>query len=259
MIPTPDERRLSASGTILYLSIDPRDYGNPGLVVRWSDITAGQYDHSLTQQAKGIASLDTPVFVTFDHEADQPAKDALGSAADFKRAWRHVHALFTTAGATNVVWVWVVMGYEPTFERAGQLWPGNRYVDWISWEAYNQSGCLSETLDPTRYRSFADALLPFYHWIHNHGADVGMDPNKPVMISEAGTMRYPNDPDRSAGWYTQIPALLRAYPQIKAVGLWDHTGSAPLCDFRFDQDPATLASVVALANVPWLNPLAPKA
>ena len=37
--------------------------------------------------------------------------------------------------------------------------------------------------------------------------------------------------------------MLQRYPQVKAIGLWDHTGSTPLCDYRFSRTPALVEAV----------------
>ena len=241
-IPSADERALVRQGRILHVSIDARVYGAGAATVTWNAVANGTYDHDLAAQARGIASLHAPVFVTFDHEPDQPGRSARGTPADFVAAWRHVHDVFRRNGASNVIWVWVVTGYLPTAATAGSMWPGNRYVDWISWEAYNRSGCAHSRTDPADFRSFADSMLPFYTWLGAHAADYGINLNKPMMISEAGSVLYPTDPALTASWYRAIPDVLAAYPQIRAVGLWDRPGVGT-CDYRFDDAPAVQHAV----------------
>ena len=255
-IPDAAEERQVAAGKKLHLSIDARDFSDPDrTAVTWADVASGRYDTDLRSQGKGIASLKAPVWVTFEHEADQSAKEALGSAEEFKEAWRHVREVYTKAGAGNAVWVWVVTGYGPTIPRAANLWPGNDQVDWISWEAYNQSGCLRGEITTARYTSFAESMLVFYRWVRKNGAEFGIDATKPMMISEAGSVLYPDDAQKTADWYAEIPSVLRKYPQIKAVGLWNHTGSTELCDYRFDRAPAIGDSVAEAGRNSWLNPL----
>lgn len=250
-IPTPDERRVVDQGKTLHVSIDSRLFG--GRPVGWAEVAYGEWDTELRRQAEGIAALDGPVFVTFEHEADQPDKTMLGSAIEFRAAWRHLHELYRKAGATNVLWTWVVMGEKSNFPRAGSLWPGNDVVDWISWEGYNASGCRTGRLRPERYVSFADAILPFYRWLHHQGNEYGIDTSKPIMISEAGSVIYPADPQRAADWYAEIPSVLQKYPQIKAVGLWDHRGSKGICDYRFSRTPVVRDAVAQAGSHRWVN------
>lgn len=254
-LPTVAERRLSHDGTLLHLSIDPRDFASSDrTTVTWAAVARGEYDTSLRKQARGVAELGVPVFVTFDHEVDQPSKSALGSPTEFKAAWRHVHQVFINAGATRAVWVWVVLGWPETFARAASLWPGNDVVDWISWDVYNASGCRKGTIDSSRYVSFADAMLPFYRWLHANGSEYDIDADKPLMISETGTVRYPGDSKRSAHWYAQIPGVLKRYRQIKALALWTRVGNG-VCDYRFDDDPTITQGLKTAGLDPFVDSL----
>jgi hypothetical protein len=188
--------------------------------------------------------------MTFDQEANQHDKlGPRGTAAEFIAAWRHIHEIYVQHGATNAVWVWVMTGAPENLDRAGQLWPGNDVVDWISWNVYNQSGCGSGSISPSLYASFADAAKPFYDWVHERGPALGIDPSKPMMISETGSVLYAGNPRRTADWYAGIPSALRAYPQIKAVSLWD-SKTSDACDYIFQRDPRILSSVAAAGLSP---------
>jgi hypothetical protein len=243
VIPTSAEQQEIGAGKILHLAIAARIYGEPQTMVTYADIAAGVYDAELTKEAEGIASLHTRVFVSFEQEANQRDKlGSRGSASDFRAAWRHLHSLFQSAGATNAVWVWVMTGAPANLDRAGQLWPGNDVVDWISWNVYNQSGCGGGQIQAGLEVSFRDALEPFYDWVHTQGPGLGIDPTKPMMISETGSVLYTDDPERTAAWYAAVPAALSEFSQVKAVGLWD-SRTSDLCDYRFQRDPAVLSSV----------------
>ena len=247
VIPDSAEGKLVAGGRILHIAIAARDFTSLDRAsVTWAQIAAGRFDASLSRQARGIASLNAPVFVTFEQEANQKQKlGVLGTAGDFKAAWRHLHDLYAKAGATNVAWVWVMTGSQDNLSAAGTLWPGNDVVDWVSWNVYNQSGCAGGEISASKYVSFENKMLIFYNWMHDQGPAVGMDATKPIMISEVGSAQYADDPQRSADWYAQIPATLQKYPQIKAVALWASIDRT--CDYRF-QDNAVIARGVASAS-----------
>jgi hypothetical protein len=251
-IPTQFERRLAKSGTILHYSIDPRNYADgPHTTITWADVASGRYDEELRRQAEGIADLNRKVFVTFDHEPDQRDKLGRGTTADFKAAWRHVHDLFAEAGA-KAVWVWVAVGSPWTFVRAARLWPGNGYVDWISWEVYNTSGCRMGRIDHTKYQSFESSMLRFYEWINMYGHSYGIDVRKPMMISEAASVIYPEDPAKTARWYEQIPHTVAKYPRIKAVTLWS---SAATCNYEVTENATVTRGVAEAGRAPIFNQL----
>ena len=251
----PDEQDLAAveSGHLLHISIESQDFsGDQPTGQTWADVAAGKYDNQLRQQAKGIALINDPVFMTFDHEVDQPARMALGEPAEFIAAWRHLHDIYEQEGATNAIWVWVILGWAPSLHVAATLWPGNDYVDWISWDIYNQSGCRGAGIEPGLASSFEQDVRLVSTWIHDVGPRIGMDPTKPWMISEAGSVFYPDDAAKTADWYTAIPDVLRANPQIAAVTLWDHDGHLG-CDYRFDQDPSITEAVAEAGDDSWVN------
>jgi hypothetical protein len=248
VVPDDAERAWVAQGKLLHIAIAARDFSNQIRGdITWAEIASGKYDASLKAQAVGIASLQEPVFVTFEQEASQKRKlSALGSPDDFRAAWRHLHDLYQQAGAKNAVWTWVMTGAEENLTSAGQLWPGNQYVDWISWNVYNQSGCASDRITLTKLVSFKDKMLVFYDWLLSKGRGLGIDTNKPIMISETGSAQYSDDPSASAAWYAAIPSVLQEYPQIKAVGLWDSIDGTCKYDFTDVPDIATGARTAGL-------------
>lgn len=258
--PIPDDvdRQAVAAGRILHLSIAARIYTSDTTVVTYKDIAAGKYDATLRAQGKGIAGLKVPVFVTFEQEANQHKKlDVRGDATQFKAAWRHVRSVYLAAGASNAVWTWVMTGAPENLDRAGMLWPGNDQVDWISWNVYNASGCNSGKVKPANYKSVKEALSPFYDWVHAKGPKLGIDPNKPMMISESGSVLYTADPGLTAAWYTQIPGVLKEYPQIKAFTLWASETSLA-CNYQFQDVPAISAAVAkSVTDAPLTERIAP--
>lgn len=255
-VPTPFDRQVVNSGATLHLTIDARDYSSPSRAsVTWQEVAAGRYDPQLRRQASGIAALHEPVFVTFDHESDQPLSLAFGTPTDFVRAWRHVHDVFDSAGARNAVWVWVMLGWQPSFRSAARMWPGNSYVDWISWDAYDTAGCRTGQVTRWRHRSFAEAALPFLAWLHRTGPRIGIDIDKPLMISETGTLAYKDGPAAEKAWFEGLVRTIRRHPDIKAVTLWDHTGSSPGCDFRFSSSSGSIPAIRELSDDSWFNSL----
>lgn len=243
--PTDEERAIVASGRLLHLSVDTRT-GDSRADLSWSAVAEGRHDAELEAQGRALAALRAPVLVTYEHEMDQASKATLGGPEDFVAAWRHVHDVYERAGATNVVWVWVASGTVPTLERASRMWPGNDVVDWISWDVYNPAGCRADRLSTDRHVSFEESFSVFDDWLRQNGPGLGIDVTKPKMISETGSVVYPDDPALTARWYAEMPDVLRRHPDVVAVGLWDHTGIAS-CDYRFSAVPALRPAIRALA------------
>ncbi len=250
-IPDRSEVTALSQGKTLHIGIAAREFGNTSSQITWAQVAQGDFDTNLRAQARGIAGMKKPVFVTFDQEANQKAKLSRGSGADFKAAWRHLHKIYQDEGATNAVWVWVMTGSPDNLDRATQLWPGNDVVDWISWNVYNQSGCPTGDITAAQYVSFEDKMKIFYTFVKTRGPAMGMDTSKPMMISETGSAQYPGDPAKTAAWYAAIPSVLQRYPQIKAVGLWDSIDGT--CNYQFDSDPSIVGGVAAAGKQPYVN------
>ena len=72
-----EERQVVDNGQTLHINLESRQFAKPGRPeVRWSAVAAGDFDATLKSAAKGLAALDKPFFITFDHEADNKAKIA---------------------------------------------------------------------------------------------------------------------------------------------------------------------------------------
>lgn len=253
-VPDADDRTILDSGRVLHITIDARKYAKPAeKAPRWEEITSGAFDHELVAQARGIASLKRPVFITFDHEPDQPRKARRGSPSDYVAAWQHVHRIFDKNHAKNAVWVWVATGWIPSADAALRMWPGNNYVDWISWEVYDDAGCRDGQPDSALSKSFPELANKFLTYLMAHGQAAGINTKKPMMISESGTAITPQS--RRTQWYRAIPSYLKRHRQIKAVALWDHDGREPACRFSFSTSRHRSKDVAIAGHSRVLNPL----
>ncbi|WP_394329372.1 glycoside hydrolase family 26 protein [Nocardiopsis sp. CNR-923] len=249
-VPGDRERRLIAEGRFVHTNIEARRFelsGHPA--VRYEDIIGGDFDSSLRAQARAIADLQVPYFVTFDHEADAKKRyQRRGSPDEFVSAWRHIVDLYRQEGADNAIWVWNVTGWRGNLDRLPGLWPGDDHVDWISFEAYNMTGC---PLMPkwTDVHTFEDALQPAYEWFQNEGPGHGIDPAKPIMIGELGTTDI--GPRDTLRWYADIPDVLRRYERVRAVKVWD--GEVAGCDFRIGANEYARRGFELAGRDPYVN------
>ncbi len=161
-----------------------REYGALNAIAR------GEYDFYIVKWAKAAAEYRKPFFLRFAHEMNDPYRYPWGPQngnrpEDFVAAWRHVHAIFQKMSATNVLWVWSPHISMPWFEY---YYPGPEYVDWISTGILNYGSIASWS----RWWSFHQILEKAY--------PVLLRMNKPVMISEFGTIATGGD---ITEWYRQ--------------------------------------------------------
>ena len=217
-------------------------------------ITDGALDANIKAQAANLKALGTQVFLRFDwemngnwfawdgtHNNDPGTTDG---PAKYVAMWRHVHDLFTQAGATNVVWVWcpnvvdLPSGTGAAWNHWTQYYPGDAYVDWASVDDYNWAGAPGYS----PWSEFAPRLVPFYADYSTH---------KPIIIAETGSGEEAGH-DKGQ-WFANMDTALRTqFPDVQGIQYFDLNYQN---DWRFDTSASALAGYSALGADPWMNPM----
>jgi len=113
-------------------------------------IAAGRYDSLIRARALELKSLHGPVLLRWFSEMTLGSNRRYAvSPASYIAAWRHMHAIFVAAGATNVRWVWCPSIKAFAQGDAQAYYPGQSYVDWVGADGYNWAS------DVLPWRSFA--------------------------------------------------------------------------------------------------------
>jgi hypothetical protein len=135
-------------------------------------------------------------------------------------AWRHIVALFRTAGARNVIWLWTVNVEGDHIAPVAPWWPGADYVTWVGLDGYfyGQSQTFESVFASTisAVRSFTKA---------------------PVLIAETGAAPDTGKPAK----ITDLFAGVRSYRLLGFV--WFDTVTDR--DWRISDDPAAVAALRA--------------
>ena len=174
-------------------------------------ILSGQDDALITGFATELAQLKAPVFLRWFYEFNFPNSPdykaciaALGPAG-YAAAFRHIHALFTAAGATNVSFVWCIAsgGQDQDWIK---YYPGPAYVDWIAVDGYLRNS--------TTYQAgqFAQLFGSWYSTFDSFG--------KPMMITETAALSGAQSP-----YLADLKQYLDSgYPMIRGVLYFDAPG-----------------------------------
>jgi hypothetical protein len=186
---------------------------------RLDQILDGSQDGLITERARAVRSFGGPLFIRWAWEMNGYWMDWSGvnnatpgrhdGARKYVLAWRHVHDLFARAGATNVSWVWAPnhrsVPARP-WNTIADYYPGDAYVDWIGFSAYNWGRSRSWS----RWSSFESLVAPMYdRW----------SARKPMMVAETSSV---GSPAAKARWLAGIgPVLERRFPRLKAVVLFE--------------------------------------
>ncbi|HEX4463054.1 MAG TPA: glycosyl hydrolase [Solirubrobacterales bacterium] len=183
-----------------------------------SDVIAGTYDSYIREFAQAARKWGHPFFLRFDWEMNGnwfPWSEGVNGnqSGEFVAAWRHVHDIFTSVGASNVTWVWCPnVDPEGVLHDLGSLYPGDEYVDWTGLDGYNWG---TNPANPDRWRSFNELYESTYHRIADAVA-----PDKPMLIGEMGSTE---DGGSKASWIEEaLTAIPTDYTQIHGL-LWFDT------------------------------------
>ncbi len=198
-------------------------------------IAAGRDDDLVRRRAADVRAFGRPVLLRFAHEPngdwfdwsaayDRGTPIGGNTAAAYVRAWRHLHAVFAAAGATNVAWVWSPNAEDfPASNTAARYYPGDDVVDWVGIDAYDGGPA-------TGWRGLGRLIAPLYD---------AYAERKPVMLSEVGAA---NDRGRGGAFIDGLAAELpMRYPRVRAVVWFDQS------EWRLDAAAATMAAFGRLA------------
>jgi hypothetical protein len=252
--PTAEEQGYAAQGRFLFEGWESRVFG--GATICWADIAAGAYDAAIDAQAERLAAVGSRLFVGFMHEPEdnlgpcQPgavndSKADMGSAEEFKAAWRHIVERVRPV-APNVVWVLSFMGHDPAGSWA--LYPGDDVVDWVAWDPYNWANCAGRARDS--WRSLQQVAQPMYAQLDAVGN------TKPRMLGEFGSHDDPAMGSKEQ-WLRDLPAMLRtAMPKVRAVVYFDRVATpvpGDPCAWLADSSPQARAGFAAAGADLYLN------
>jgi hypothetical protein len=199
------------------------------------DVANGAYDSALRTWAREAKSWRHPFFLRFDWEMNgswfpwgtTPSNQ--NTPADYVAAWRHVHDIFTAAGATNVRWVWCP-NVDPRnrFVNLASLYPGNAYVDWTCLDGYNSDN---------PWTSFTKLYASSYHKITR------LAPTKPMIIGEVASTEHGGS---KARWISRMfAALPTRFPDIHGLLWYDKYGSSSTSDWPIETSATSSAAFSA--------------
>ncbi len=202
-------------------------------------ILSGQDDALITSFAKELAQLKAPVFLRWFYEFNFPNspdyKTCIGSLgpAGYAAAFRHIHALFVAAGATNVSFVWCIAagGQDQDWIK---YYPGPAYVDWIAVDGYLRN--------ETTYKAgqFAQLFGAWYSTFDSFG--------KPMMITETAALS-----GAQGSYLSDIKQSLdNGYPMIRGLLYFDAPGKGGT--YQYPLDTSGYSAFQSLANDEHFQP-----
>jgi mannan endo-1,4-beta-mannosidase len=180
-----------------------------------SDVNAGTYDSYIRSFAEAAKKWGHPFFLRFNWEMNGDwfgwSEGVNGNGTgEYVAAWRHVHDIFTSVGATNATWVWCPnVDPEGRYQDLASLYPGDEYVDWTCLDGYDFG---SNPGTPASRLSFDHLFGSSYRLITSSIA-----PSKPMILGEVGASERGG---AKAAWISEmLSGLPTEYPKVRGV-LW---------------------------------------
>jgi hypothetical protein len=185
-----------------------------------SDLINGKYDAFIREFANSAALWGHPFFLRFDWEMNgnwYPWSERRNGnkRGQYVTAWRHVHDIFTSAGATNVSWIWcpnveIQRKSEHKYQGLPGLYPGDAYVDWTCLDGFNWG---KHPTNPSPWRSFRRIFAKSYHKVRR------LAPSKPMVLGEIASSSFGGN---KAAWIRDTLATLRSrYGKIRGFVWFD--------------------------------------
>jgi beta-mannanase len=204
-----------ARGAQVLLTWEPWAWGGGTAQPAYSldRITAGDFDPYLRQWGQALASWGHPVMLRFGHEMNgnwYPWSEQLNGngPGDYSAAWRHVHDIVASTGASNITWVW-----NPNVPYWGSipldiLYPGASYVDAVALDGYNWGTSASWSTWTSPSQLFGDGIAQLR----------SLAAGKQILIAETSSAEEGGSkPD----WNTALISYLAAQTDVSAV-VWFH-------------------------------------
>lgn len=209
---------VAARGEMPLLSWDPCHNGTVG-GAPCSDaaIANGLADDYLHSWARDAAAWGKPFYLRFAWEMNgdwtpySPGQNG-NTARDYVAMWRHAHDIFAQEGATNARWVWCPNSDSPLGVPMTTVYPGDAYVDYLGFDAYNWGA-----LEPSwsTWGNARDFFKPPYDTL------TGLS-SKPIIVCETGSTEVGGD---KGAWIRQAFADIPTYfPRITAIVWFDGGG-----------------------------------
>jgi len=236
---------------VLHLTWEP--------AVSLKDIIKGTYDNYIAKYANSIKAWGGEIRFRFAHEMIQ---DNIYDGKEFYRwqdqpenyvkAFRHVHDIFSKAGASNAKFVWCPNNHPSDINILKQYYPGIDYVDWLCMDGYNWGNRDGKPGWPD-WMWFDDIFANIYHTFVDHPEIFG---DKPIMLGEfASCEASPHDLEgqHKAEWIKNAFERIASpdFGKIKAFH-WFQINKE--CDWRVNSsDSAKVAFKAALKNKRFIS------
>ena len=179
-----------------------------------AQVSQGEHNTDFTAWAEAAKAYGDPILLRWCWEMNGTwfpyGAEAAKDPAIYVAAWRLVHALFADAGATNVKWVWCPNTVFPGSTPLKELYPGDRYVNWLGVDGYNRG---TNPLGPSGWQTFQQVFGTALTQL----ADLS---SHPIAVCEIGCTETGGS---KAAWIKDMFVQLPKHSRVQAMAWfnWD--------------------------------------
>jgi len=172
-----------------------------------SNIINGSLDPYIRKFAESAKEWGHPFFLRFDWEMNGfwfPWSEGVNSnkKGEYVAAWRHVHDIFTSVGATNASWVWCPnVDFTRKLIPLNKVYPGDNYVDWTCLDGFNWG----KRTDSAGWQTFNQVFHETYKRV------LKIAPHKPMLLGEVASNEIGGS---KPAW---IKNMLREVPRYRRI------------------------------------------
>ncbi len=172
-----------------------------------SKIVDGSLDPYIRKFAESAKEWGHPFFLRFDWEMNGfwfPWSEGVNGnkKGEFVAAWRHIHTIFTTIGATNATWVWCPnVDFTRKLIPLKRVYPGDSYVDWTCLDGFNWG----KRPDSAGWQTFNKVFHETYKRVSK------IAPHKPMLLGEVASN------EKGGSKPAWIKNMLREVPRYRKV------------------------------------------
>ena len=192
----------------------------------------GNHDAYIRQWAQDAKNYGGTVILRFAHEMNGywfpwGYGRCTNTPAKFKTAWKHVWGIFNSVGATNVQFLWSVLGAH----HVRALYPGAKYVDYVGLTAFDWGPPKRKWTSMVKTFNTSMRILSRY--------------KKPIIAAEIGAAYLPScrKCDKVAYITNGYPAVYKKWPRLAVMVYFDLNMSfVAQPDWRLSSPPGALSA-----------------
>lgn len=234
-VEAPDPAKLAAvaaAGAVPVLTWEPWDPARKNQkAFALARFLAGDHDAIVRRWGDALAAYGGPVHLRFAHEMNAGSYPwAVGvngnTAAQYVAAWRRVHDLLRSRGATRVVRVWSPNVSFPGSAPIASVYPGAQHVDVVGVDGYNWGTVRRGSTWQNPAQVFGPTLAELRR----------VAPGKPLLLAETASTEKGGD---KARWVTELFAWAAAQGDVTGLVWFDENKET---DWRVASSAASLAA-----------------